>query len=315
VNTARWRVMQAMIAMLAVMACATPPPSAQQSPSLLSPLPSTGSDIRGIVESGGVSRSFLLHLPPTGTRLRPMPLVIAFHGAPMTGAQLSSITHLSDVANTHGFAVLFPNGYMQSWAVPGSETPAQKAGIDDVAFVRSLVDSLSPQYGFDSSRVIATGISNGGIFAQVLGCRLADHLAGIVPVAGLMRRNTAAQCAPSRPVSVLEIHGTNDPLAPYQGGKDFLSLAQTLAFWVRADKCHGTAATGTLPDTAHDETTVTTSSLTGCMSGSEVTSYIVKGGGHAWPNGTPIGSIDDMGITTRQFDASELIWTFMQRHS
>jgi polyhydroxybutyrate depolymerase len=243
-----------------------------------------------------------------------MPLVIAFHGAPMTGAQMANMTHLSEVADRHGFAVLFPNGYMQSWAVPGSETPAQKAGIDDVAFVRSLLDSLGPQYGFSSSRVIGTGISNGGIFLEALACKLADHLAGIMPVAGLMRRGVAADCAPSRPVSVLEILGTADPLAPYKGSKDFLSFADTLAFWVRADKCRGAAATGTLPNVAHDTTTVTTSTFTGCMSGTEVTSYTVNGGGHAWPNGVPIGSTDDVGITTRQFDASELIWTFMERH-
>jgi polyhydroxybutyrate depolymerase len=243
-----------------------------------------------------------------------MPLVVAFHGWPMTGAQMSYITHLSEVANTHGFAVLFPNGYKQSWAVPGSDTPAQNAGIDDVGFVRSLLDSVGPHYGFDSSRVIATGISNGGIFVQVLGCLLADHLAGIVPVAGLMRRDVAAHCAPSRPVSVLEIHGTDDPLAPYSGSQDFLSFADTHAFWAQTDKCSGATTTGTLPDTAHDNTTVTTSSSTGCASGTEVTSYTVNGGGHAWPNGQPIGNTEDVGITTRQFDASELIWIFMGRH-
>jgi poly(3-hydroxybutyrate) depolymerase len=40
----------------------------------------------------------------------------------------------------------------------------------------------------------------------------------------------------------------------------------------------------------------------------------VNGGGHAWPGGTPLGSTDEYGITSRQFDASELIWTFLSRH-
>ena len=67
-------------------------------------------------------------------------------------------------------------------------------------------------------------------------------------------------------------------------------------------------------DTGHGNTTVTTSSSLGCASGTEVTGYTINGGGHAWPNGVPIGSTEDVGITTRQFDASELIWTFLSRH-
>ena len=46
----------------------------------------------------------------------------------------------------------------------------------------------------------------------------------------------------------------------------------------------------------------------------EVTGYLITGGGHAWPGGTPLGSTDEFGITSRQFDASELIWTFLSRH-
>jgi polyhydroxybutyrate depolymerase len=229
----------------------------------------------------------------------------------MTGGQLARITHLSSVADAQGFAVLFPDGYQQSWGVPGSDTPAQKAGIDDVAFIRSLLDFVEPEFGVDSSSVVATGISNGGFFVQVLGCRLADRLAGIVPVAGLMTRQLAAHCAPSRPLSVLEIFGTADAL--YTGDKNTLSFAETLAFWARTDRCAG-AALRKLPDVAHDKTTVTTVSWSGCASGTETSGYTVNGGGHAWPGGEPLGSVDEFGVTSQQFDTSELIWTFLSRH-
>ena len=46
----------------------------------------------------------------------------------------------------------------------------------------------------------------------------------------------------------------------------------------------------------------------------EVIGYAVKGGGHAWPGGEPLGSADEMGATSQQFDASELIWSFLDRH-
>ena len=310
----RWEIVALVTVALQAAACGSPSASSTpRSQPSLAPSPARGSDFESTIDSGGVTRTYLLHLPPTVTRLQPTPLVVAFHGWPMTGGEMSRVSHLSRVADEHGFAVLFPDGYKQSWAVPGSATPAQQAGIDDVAFVRTLLDALGSRYGIDSSSVIATGISNGGFFVQVLGCRLADHLAGIVPVAGLMSRALAASCAPSRAISVLEIIGSADGL--YTGpDQNTLSFAENLALWARTNRCSGVPSSGALPDTAHDQTTVATSSWTACAAGSEVTSYTVNGGGHAWPGGEPLGSVDEFGVTSQQFDTSELIWTFLSRH-
>ena len=242
---------------------------------------------------------------------------MAFHGYPMTAGQMGRITHLSAVADRRGFAVVFPQGYGQSWAVPGGQTPAQQAGVDDIAFVRNLLDTVGRAYGLDTSRVVATGISNGGILTELLGCSLADRLIGIVPVAGLMRRNTMATCSPARPISVFGIHGTGDPIADYGGvpGADgFLSFTETLAFWAAVDRCSKSAISGSLADVAHDSTSVTTLSYTGCGSRTEVAGYAVNGGGHAWPGGAPIGDVEAMGVTSQQFDTSEVIWSFLDRH-
>ena len=148
------------------------------------PTPPAGSDVEGSIESGGIKRTYVLHLPPASTRLQPTPLVAAFHGWPMSATRLADVTHLAAVADAHGFAVLFPQGYGDSWSVPGGlATPAHEAGIDDVAFARDLLDAVGPTYQIDSSRVVATGISNGGHLVEALACALADHLMGIVPVA------------------------------------------------------------------------------------------------------------------------------------
>ena len=272
----------------------------------------TGTDVNGTLQSGNFTRTYVLHLPPESSRLKPTPIVIAFHGLPMTAGEMSRITHLSKVADAHGFAVLFPQGYQKSWAVPGGSTPAQQAGIDDVAFVRTLLEAVGKLYGLDPARVVATGIFNGGILTEFLGCSLSERLLGIVPVAGLMRRDTAAGCKPARPISVLGIHGVDDPIASYAGvpGADgFLSFTDTLAFWARVNGCSSAPVSSPLAGT-----TVTALTYGGCASGTEVIGYAVKGGGHAWPGGEPIGSAEEMGETSRQFDASELIWSFLDRH-
>ncbi len=172
--------------------------------------------------------------------------------------------------------------------------------------LRALLDSIGPKYQLDISRAVATGISNGGHLAQALGCALADHVVGIVPVAAPLPIGGSLKCAPSRPVSVLEIVGSDDLSAS--------AFPDSLAYWAGADKCPDPAVSSSLPDVAHDETTVTIASFTGCVGETEVTGYLVNGGGHAWPGGEPLGSVDEFGRTTRQFDASELIWTFLDRH-
>ena len=275
-----------------------------------------GTDVNGTLKSGNFDRSYVLHLPPDSSRLRPTPIVVAFHGFPMTADQMSRITHLSKVADAHGFAVLFPQGYQKSWALPGGSTPAAQAGIDDVAFVRTLLDSAVRLYGLDAMRVVATGISNGGILTELLGCSLSGMLIGIVPVAGLMRRDTAANCAPLRPISVFGIHGIDDPIASYAGvpgAGGFLSFPDTLAFWARVDGCSRTPASSQLAAAGHDGTTVTAMTYTGCTPGTEVVGYAVKGGGHAWPGGEPIGSTEEVGATSEQFDTSDQIWSFLDR--
>ncbi|TMF79274.1 MAG: hypothetical protein E6I15_02235 [Chloroflexi bacterium] len=59
---------------------------------------------------------------------------------------------------------------------------------------------------------------------------------------------------------------------------------------------------------------MTTLTYAGCASGTEVVGYAVKGGGHAWPGGEPIGTTEEMGMTSQQFDTGELIWSFLDRH-
>lgn len=151
-------------------ASATAPPS-EPSQTGVSPTPPAGSDVEGSIESGGFKRTYVLHLPPASTRLEPTPLVVAFHGWPMSAARMADVTHLAAVSDAHGFAVLFPQGYGDSWSVPGGlATPAHEAGIDDVAFVRELLDSVGPTYQLDASRAVATGISNGGHLVEALAC-------------------------------------------------------------------------------------------------------------------------------------------------
>src|SRR6476620_11655267 len=165
---------------------------------------SLGMDTAGSLAFGGLDRTYLVHAPAgvdhtTG-------LVINLHGAGMSAAEQASLTNYDAVADQHGFAVAYPDGIDLSWADGRGASLPDRQGVDDVGFLGALIDRLSRDYGVAPGRVFGTGMSAGAFMANRLACDRADIVAAIAPVAGTLGAGT--RCTPSRPVSVLETHGT-----------------------------------------------------------------------------------------------------------
>src|SRR5579884_1571596 len=159
---------------------------------------------------GSVQRSALVHVParlPAGARV---PVLIALHGWGGSGPRMETYSGFSKLADRHGFLAAYPSSSGTHW-----NYKAIRGGPDDVGFLRSLILYLRQRACADPQRVFAAGVSNGGGMVALAGCRLASLIAAIAPVAGDYAGQPA--CTPSRPLSVLEIHGTADPEAPYFG--------------------------------------------------------------------------------------------------
>jgi len=312
---ARARLALLAAALLALPACrsAKHGSTSPSPPPVTTPLTLAG-DFSDRIIAGGLTRSYLVHVPP-GAGARPLPVLLVFHGGGGHADGMDRLTHLNSVADRYGFIVVYPEGIETSWADGRGNTPADRRGIDDVGFVAALLDRLASQVAMDSARVYATGISNGGMFTQRLGCELAQRLAGIFPDAGLMPAPIAPRCHPARPLTVIEAHGTADPLIPYAGGHDrgrggggdVLSAEETIALWGRLDSCSATPRTEVLPDTAHDGTRVHIDMFEGCAANATVALYTIESGGHTWPGGLQYLPETLIGRTTHQFDLSELI--------
>jgi polyhydroxybutyrate depolymerase len=134
----------------------------------------------------------------------------------------------------------------------------------------------------------------------------------------------ASVWTPSRPVSVLIVNGTDDPLVPWEGGDihlgrtklgEVLSVADTVKFWVGKDQCASSPVITQLRDKdPADGTKVRKESYGGCQDGAEVVLYAIEGGGHTWPGGPQYLPESIIGRTSREFDASEVIWQFFKEH-
>src|ERR1700757_2739096 len=169
-------------------------------------------DLPGTFRSGGLDRTYTLHVPPGD----PVGLVLSLHGGGGTGTGQQGLTDFDAVADANNLVVVYPDGFDKSWADGRGAAPADRHHIDDVGFLVALAGKLQGDYKIPPGHVFATGMSNGGFMTNRLGCDRADVFAAVAPVAGTL--GAAVSCNPSRPVSVLEAHGTADPLVPFHRG-------------------------------------------------------------------------------------------------
>jgi len=269
-------------------------------------------DAPGALTMNGAQRTYLLHIPPGD---RPNGLVINLHGAGMTGGGQAAATNYNAVADQFGLAVVYPDGIDMSWADGRGASTPDRTGIDDVGFLVALANQITHDYAIPPGRVFATGMSAGAFMAERLACQRADVVSAIAAVAGTL--GSGVPCGPSRPVSVLQVHGTADPVVPFNGGpmvgrggpSDVVAAPAMADRWRAMNGCPGPVADALPP--AGDGTDVRLLTSAGCGAGTEVRLVEVDGGGHTWPGGAAVPAA---GPTTRAFDASHASAQFFADH-
>jgi polyhydroxybutyrate depolymerase len=273
---------------------------------------SAGHDITETMEFGGLTRSYILHRPPSVSGA--LPLVFAFHGGGDTAADMEPLTHFDELADKEGFLVVYPQGVDNRWA--DARDGATPTNDDDVGFVRALLDDLKRRIAYDPTRVYATGVSIGGFFVARLACEAADRIAAFGIVAATLAAPEMARCKPARRVSVVTMHGTDDTFVPADGDatSGMLSVAGAARIWTQVDGCATPPDVAYEPDIADDGTRVRRETYPGCVGGSAVVFYIVEGGGHTWPGGPSYTNGTVTQRSTRGIDATTVLWRFFRAH-
>jgi polyhydroxybutyrate depolymerase len=277
-----------------------------------------GRDVNRVLGAGGLQRDYTLHVPPGYDGRRPTPLLVVLHGGGGNGQSMARMTGFSALADRKGFLVVYPDGTglfrgrLLTWNTCDCCGWALDHHVDDVSFIRRLLDTLERDWRIDVRRVFATGISNGGMMAYRLGCELSDRFAAIAPVAGAM---DCPSCSPSEPVSVIVFHGTGDERVPYEGGipkrqadrhrRVDQPVSHAVSFWVRHDGCSATAD-------RKEEGHIVRETYSFCRSGAAVELVTILGGGHAWPGGQKWAAWAPE--PTHETSATEAMWEFFAAH-
>jgi polyhydroxybutyrate depolymerase len=274
----------------------------------------------------GVSRRFLLSAPAWKRGDTPLPLVVDFHGLAEGADVHAQMTQLAPQGNEEGFVTVQPHG--TGTPVAWNVTPDVRKNAD-LEFVNAFLDRVERERCIDTSRVYATGLSNGAMMTSTVACALSDRFAAVAPVSGAMFPDG---CKPTHPMPILVFHGTADPILSFNGGVNGAGLGAalggggqpattttvavdidgegypaTVRQWAAFDGCqakpHDVAVGKEVVRRSYD-----------CPADAPVVFYIVEGGGHAWPGSQFSKAIERIvGHTTFDINASTEIWKFVKR--
>ena len=275
------------------------------------------------IEHGGLKRTYRIHVPSSYDGSKEVPLVLVFHAGGGSGRSAERNFGFNRLSDQEGFLVVYPDGIAHQLNDGRiGERFAKVRGVDDVDFVRALIEHLAQSHKIDPRRIYATGFSSGGFLTHRLGWELSDTLAAIGSVAGTLDPREASRFAPKHPVHVLQIHGSKDVIVPYEGGEVAGDAAQwgrcipasaMIALWVIADDCKFPSKVENLPENdPNDGTSIQRETYAPGEKGAEVVLYTINGQGHNWA-GRPAPS-EVTGPSTAEIEAAPLIWEFFKTH-
>ena len=277
------------------------------------------------MEFGGRERNYIVHLPPKEKMNGSVPLLFHLHGGGGTAKGTAGLTfgRFNELADRDGFIVVYPNAINKNWndGRKLEDVIAWKEDIDDVGFITAIVDKLKQKYKIDSKRIFTTGMSNGGFMTSRLLCDRADIFSGGAILTASLSKDYMPKCDPEKPVAVMVMNGTEDPLVPYDGGLikvfrktrgEIVSTDEIVDFWKDKNGCTVKKNTVALPDSTADDTTVIVEEYSNCQDRGALVLYTIKGGGHTWPGGKQYLGERWIGKTNRDIVACDVIWEFFK---
>ncbi len=252
-------------------------------------------------------------------------IVFVLHGSMGDGADARAMMayEFDRLAEREGFLAVYPDGFDRHWNGCRAAGPyrANELDVDDVGFLGAIVDRLAASDGADRNRVFATGVSNGGHMAIRLALEAPDLVAAVAPVVAALPSGDNLGCSPrEKPVPVLLINGTEDPMNPFEGGTVALygvwgdrgtvhSTTDTIKYFARLAGYEGAATVDTLPDVREDDGSTVVRHRWSAPGRPEIVLWAVEGGGHTVPH--PRMRFPRLiGPTNADVNAPEEIWAF-----
>ncbi|MFI9561248.1 alpha/beta hydrolase family esterase [Nonomuraea endophytica] len=295
-------------------------PNPPQAPQLSAPVQNS------TIQIDGMTRSYVAFVPKDLPKNAP--LLLAFHGTGMNGELMRAYTgyEFDKLADSKKFVVVYPSGYGRHWndCRKDAKYPARTENINNVEFVREIIDKYRESRDIDPKRIFAMGYSNGGHMTYRLASAMPGQIKALSAVAANFPGPSNNVCpAIKSPMPMLMITGTKDPLDPYNGGDvvvagtsygKVLSSSDTAAHFAKLNDNTAAPQDTTLPHQADSGSTSVAVRNYAEPGKPPVTQYTVNNGGHVVPNQV-FEAPSQLGPTTQDLDAPPVIWDFFMKNS
>lgn len=270
-----------------------------------------------------IPRYYKVHVPKSYSGSNSVPLLFVFHGGggDMQIQSKEEFYHQISKSEENGHIAVFPNGYslypsgkFATWNAGNCCGEAKKQNIDDIGFVKSILNHLTQKLNIDQSKIYSTGMSNGAMMSYQLACFLTENFTAITAVAGT---DNTINCKPTKPISIFHIHAKNDEKVLYFGGAgdsfpdrtvitDFVSVPKTIAKWVEFNGCFPKAKI------VLKKKGVSCEEYSECKNGVKVRLCVTEDGGHSWPGGKKPSFLFGGKAPTNVIKANDEMWDFFK---
>ena len=187
-----------------------------------------GVDARWIDVEGSDARRALLVTPAVDGERAPMgadpPLVVVLHGLGQDAEHMAGIGGWPNLAADRGAVVAFADGWKNSWNAGTCCGDAMTDGVDDVAYLDALIDTVAKRTRSDRGDVYMVGFSNGAMMTYRYLCEGSVRLRGAASIAG----TDVDGCTPDRPTDVIQITGSDDEIVPLNSSTSAMASLGTL---------------------------------------------------------------------------------------
>jgi polyhydroxybutyrate depolymerase len=272
----------------------------------------------------GLQRNYIIHLPPSFKALNKLPIIFALHGGGGTAKGAVPFYDLEPLADKNNFIIVYPDAVNKAWSIPGmaSRVKGLDTTVNDLHFMNALLDTMIANYKADPAKVFCTGISRGAMFSYYLADAMNARITAIAAVCGGISKTEEQTYSLKKPIPVLIINGTADPLVKYDGrygtlnkrnkgdeDADMLPTEDLVKKVVSLDNCNAVPQKLSVPDADRYD---------GCTE----TEYIyddndvkvdfikIENGGHTWAGSTQYLPKFLIGRLCRDFNASQKVFDF-----
>ncbi len=225
------------------------------------------------LSTGSGIRTFQKYVPQR-RKDKPNAALFILHGTGGSSTKIEPKTNFNPFAEAHNFIAVYPDSLkidgVKKWDVGAT------ANLD-LEYIKQIIESIAQTHS-SVEYFYAAGMSNGGVFAQTLGCHI-NNFEGIASVSGSLNEMQLARCKRDEALPFIGFYGDKDVFDQQ------LKFEQSVDYFSKTiNQCQGEIIEPQPDTNLADNTTVDLIKSAKCSA--PVHYYRIKGGGHFWPGHT-----------------------------